>query len=100
MGTQNQAQEAWERKREGQLRGLRRTLWKTGAFRIYADGDLFRPLLRWWHPVAWLIWICVLPVALIVPLFTSFTVISIYGELSCRPIKYFRDNPDQLFFVK
>jgi len=57
-------------------------------------------LLRWWHPVAWLIWISVLPVALVVPLFTTFTVISIYSELSWRPIKYFRDNPDQLFFVK
>lgn len=93
------AQEACDYKRAKMI-GIRWLLWKTGAFRIYADGDIFRPLFRWWHPVSWLVWISVLPVALTVPLFTKFTVISIYGELAFRPVKYFQDHPDQLFFVK
>jgi len=92
-------QEAWGYQR-AKMKGIRWLLWKSGAFRIYADGDIFRPLFRWWHPVTWLVWIAVSPVALVVPMFTSFTVISIYSELGCRPVQYFRDNPDELFFVK
>lgn len=97
--TQQDAQALWDLQR-ARMKGLRRALWVCGVFRIYADGDIFRPLLRWWHPVTWLIWIAMLPVAIVVPWFTSFTVVSIYGELPCRPVKYFRDHPDQLMFVK
>jgi len=100
MDTQERAQEAWEYKRADALRGLRGVIHATGAFRVYADGDLFRPLMRWWHPVTWLIWVVMLPVAIAVSLFTTFTVISIYGEISFRPVPYFRANPEQLFFVK
>lgn len=100
MRTQEQAQEYWEQSRASVLRGLRGVIYATGAFRVYADGDLFRPLMRWWHPVTWLIWGMMLPVAIVASAFSSFTVISIYSEMSFRPVPYFRNNPEQLFFVK
>lgn len=99
LTTRQLAQEAWEYRRARQ-KPLARLLYRTGAYRVYPDGDIFRPLLRWWHPANWLLWIGLLPFALVVPLFTTFTVFSIYGEFSCRPARYFRENPDDLFFVK
>lgn len=97
---QARAQEAWDCKRAQVLRIIPRLVYATCAFRVYADGDMFRAQFRWWHPVTWLIWSLLLPVAIGASVFTSFTVISIYGEFSWRPIKYFRDHPDQLFYVK
>lgn len=97
---QERAQEAWNHERPRILRGMRRVIYATGAFRVYADGDLFRAQFRWWHPVTWLIWSLLLPVAIVVSVFSSFTVISIFGEFSWRPVKYLRDHPEYLFYVK
>lgn len=100
LTTQALAQEAWDYHRRRYLRGIRRIIYATGAFRVFADGDIFRAQLRWWHPVCWMIWTFLLPVAVVASVFTSFTVISIYSEFSCRPTKYLREHPDQLFYVK
>ena len=94
------AQDAWNHERPRVLRGIRRVIYATGAFRVYADGDLFRAQFRWWHPVTWVIWLLLLPVAIIASVFSSFTVISIYSEFSFRPTKYLRDHPDPIFYVK
>lgn len=99
LTTRQLAQEGWEHQK-ARMKWLSRLLYLTGVYRVYPDGDIFRPLLRWWHPFTWLLWIALLPVALVVPLFTTFTVFSIYSEFFCRPVQYFRDNPDDLFFVK
>jgi len=94
------AQAKWDQNRAQTLWCIPRAVYATGAFRIYADGDLFRAQFRWWHPVTWLIWALLLPVAIIVSAFTSFTVISIVREFSWRPVKYLRDQPEPIYYVK
>lgn len=100
LTNQQLAQEAWDHQRPRVLRGLRRIIYATGAFRVYADGDIFRAQLRWWHPVCWAMWLLLLPVAIVASVFSTFTVISIYSEYSWRPSKYLRDHPEHLFYVK
>ncbi len=45
---------------------LARILWWTGVLRLYADGDGWGPVFRWWHPLTWVLWIGLLPVCGIV----------------------------------
>lgn len=98
--TQQEAQKQWSARKASELSRVGRFLCTTGAISIYGNGEHFDQFHRWWHPITWLIFAVVLLVAPFVAMFTSFTVISIFELFPCRPVKYFRDNPDQLFFVK
>lgn len=71
------------------LSPLGKLLRAIGAVRIHDDGDGLGCVFRWWHPVAWLLWVAMLPVCGVVGERISEAV-------PFRVSQWFRDHPERL----
>lgn len=61
----------------------------TGTARIYDNGDGLGILFRWWHPLAWVMFISFIPVCAIIGE-------KIVEVVPFRVDKWHRENPEKL----
>lgn len=94
---------AWDQFLKGDsLSVIGKIILATGAAKWYRDGTFFSPSLKWWHPVTWLYVTIFLILAIPVCLFTETSVKEVITELweDLTVVKYFKENPDELRWVK
>lgn len=87
----------WHRRR---LRPAAKILFYSGAARIHTDGGGIGIVLRWWHPLAWLVFL--LTVIVVFLMHGASGVISVARDEVGFWVtsRYYREHPDRLVWLR